>query len=125
MYVQKGCTATVAADRLMPEIDYTGAQGGLLGIAFGSGWAVASALWIAVGGIIWRFFIEPRIKQLEKDRSDDQEHCREEVRVLRDRIKQLETMLMLHGPQQLRQAMQAVASEAHTDIRELRQELKP
>lgn len=108
----------------MPDIDYTGSQGGMMGMAFAAGWALASALWIGVGGIIWRFFIEPRIKQLEKDREADQARCREETKELRDRILQLETMLMLHGPQQLRQAMQAVASEAQLSIHELRQEVK-
>jgi hypothetical protein len=108
----------------MAAVDFTGNQGGLMGMAFGAGWALASALWMAIGGMIWRFFIEPRIKQLEKDRASDQERCREETKELRDRILQLETMLMLHGPQQLRQAMQAVASEAHTDVRELRQVVK-
>jgi hypothetical protein len=109
----------------MPAIDYTGSQGGLMGMAFAAGWALASALWVAVGGIIWRYFIEPRIKQLEKDRETDQARCREETKELRDRILQLETMLMLHGPQQLRQAMQAVASETHTAIHELRSETRP
>ena len=96
-----------------------------MGMAFAGGWAIASALWIMIGGVIWRFFIEPRIKQLEADRSDDQLKGREETDRLHDRIKQLETLLMLHGPQQLRQAMQAVASEAHTAIHELREEMKP
>lgn len=109
----------------MPDIDYTGPQGGLMGMAFAGGWAIASALWIMIGGIIWRYFVEPRIKQLEADRAADQAKCREETKELRDRILQLETMLMLHGPQQLRQAMQAVASETHTAIHELRQEVKP
>jgi hypothetical protein len=108
----------------MPSVDYTGAQGGLLGMAFAGGWALATALWIAVGGVIWRYFVEPRIKQLEKDRETDQLRCREETKELRDRILQLETMLMLHGPQQLRQAMQAVASEAHTEVRELREAVR-
>ncbi|MBO9624179.1 MAG: hypothetical protein J7500_15835 [Sphingomonas sp.] len=109
----------------MHDIDYTGPQGGMMGMAFAGGWAIATALWLAVGGVIWRFFVEPRIKQLEKDRTDDQAKCREETDRLRDRILQLETLLMLHGPQQLRQAMQAVASEARVEIRELREEIKP
>lgn len=97
----------------MPNIDYSGPHGGLLAIAFGAGWMVATALWLAVGGVIWRYFIEPRIKTLEADRQR-----------LEARVGQLETMLMLHGPQELRRAMQAVASEAHTEVHELRRAVK-
>lgn len=93
-------------------------------MAFGAGWAIASALWMGVGGMIWRFFIEPRIKQLETDRASDQARCKEETEKLEHRILQLETMLMLHGPQQLRQAMQAVASEVHGDVRAIKAELE-
>lgn len=107
-------------EEALPPINYAGPEGGFLAMAFGAGWALASALWIAVGGVIWRYFIEPRIKGIEADRERDQERCREETNKLNDRIVQLETMLMLHGPQQLRQAMQAIASESHSDIRELK-----
>ncbi|RIA37464.1 hypothetical protein DFR49_3349 [Hephaestia caeni] len=93
-----------------PELDYTGSQGGLLGMAFAAGWSIATAMWLGMGALIWRLFFEPRIKEL-KGQND----------ALQRRIEQLEVMLMLHGPQQLRQAMQAVTSEIHLDHREERE----
>jgi hypothetical protein len=90
-------------------VDYTGQQGGLMAMAFAAGWAVASALWIGIGGIIWKMFVEPRIRTLESD-----------IESYKRRIDQLETVLLLHGPQQLRQAMQAAISETHIDIEEVK-----
>lgn len=91
------------------QVDYTGQQGGLLAMAFAAGWSVATALWIGVGGFIWKMFVEPRIRTLEGD-----------IEAYKRRIDQLETVLLLHGPAQLRQAMQAAISETHLDIQDVR-----
>lgn len=94
------------ATRVMPDLDYAGPHGGLLGLAFAAGWGVATAMWLMVGGAIWRFFLEPRIKGLEATNAAQAK-----------RIEQLELVLLLHGPPAMRQAMQAVTSELRADLR--------
>lgn len=91
------------------QVDYAGPQGGMLAMAFAAGWAVATALWMAVAGTIWKLFLEPRIKSLEEANDD-----------YKRRIEQLETILMIHPPAATAQRVQAVASEIHVDIAELR-----
>lgn len=86
------------------EVDYTGQQGGLMAMAFAAGWAVATALWLAVGGTIWKMFLEPRIKMLEKT-----------IEGQEARIAQLETILMLHPPQVQAQNTQAAISEIRSN----------
>lgn len=93
--------------------DYTGPTGGLIAGAVITAWAAATAFWVGVGAILWRVFFEPRVKDLK----EQIEREREDNKALQHRIDQLETLLLLHGPQQLRQAMQAVASEIHMDRR--------
>ena len=95
--------------RMPMDVDYTGQQGGLMGMAFAAGWGVATALWVAIGGLIWKMFAEPRIRQLEA-----------EIDGHKQRVNQLETVLLLHGPAQLRQAMQAAISENHVEIDKLK-----
>lgn len=80
-----------------------------MGLAFAAGWSVATALWLAVGGVVWKMFVEPRIRTLEAD-----------IETYRRRIDQLETVLLLYGPAQLRQAMQAAISETHLDIEQVK-----
>lgn len=115
------------------DLDYTGQHGGLLAMAFAGGAIAATAFWMTVAGFIWRVFIEKRISALETQLKDERAQaaaeraaeaaeCEQRVDGLKNRIIQLETMLMLHGPQALRQAMQAVASEAHLAIDEIRQD---
>lgn len=91
------------------QVDYTGQQGGLLAMAFAAGWAVATTLWMAVAGTIWKLFLEPRIKALEAVNDD-----------ARRRIEQLETILMIHPPAVAAQRVQAATSEIHVDIAELK-----
>jgi hypothetical protein len=97
------------------SIDYTGAQGGMLAMAFAGGVTFATTILLAAGAFIWKVFGESRIKELQTAREQDNARCAAETKELRDRILQLETMLMLHGPQALRQAMQAVISEERVD----------
>lgn len=88
------------AEAALPDIDYLGAQGGSLALAFAAGcaacWAFIKAF---VTGPINKSY-EKRIASLE----EQNDRC--EARTL-----QLETLLFFHGPGNLRQAMQSALSE--------------
>jgi hypothetical protein len=88
------------------ELDWMGAEGGRLAAAFATG---CVACWTFLQGFFWRGIrksYEARIKLLE----EHNDQCNQ-------RQLQLETMLWMHGPQQLRQQMQSVVSEAHIEMR--------
>jgi hypothetical protein len=118
-------------ERLMQELG--GANGGAIAGAAMLAWAGATAFWMGVGAVIWRLFFEPRIKAMQKqldeerDRNkeamaEERHRCDEEIQTLRDRVKQLELLLLLHGPQALRQSMQAALSEQHVALDEVRKD---
>jgi hypothetical protein len=105
-------------------MDFTGQFGGMIAAAFIGAWATATAFWFGVGAIIWKLFFNPRLKALEDQLGDERKECDRQLGQMSNRINQLETMLMLHGPQQLRQAMQAVASDNNLAIDEVKRELR-
>jgi len=84
----------------MRDIDYTGSSGGLLALAFGAGWATATTMWLAVAGMVWRFFLEPRISQLQS-----------EVQANREQIMRLETALLIHGSAKVQAFIRATETE--------------
>jgi hypothetical protein len=88
----------------MRDIDYTGSSGGLLALAFGAGWATATTMWLAVAGMVWRFFLEPRITQLQSD-----------LQANREQIMRLETALLIHGSANVRKAIRAPECEPAAD----------
>lgn len=109
----------------MPGIEiFTGATGGMMGLAYGMGAASATAGLLP----LWKKFGENRIEELkaelasvkagretdkreyERLRAEDRAECREETRELRDRIKVLEAFFLQAGGS-LRQATQAAISE--------------
>lgn len=113
------------------RMNFTGEHGGLIATTFIGAWATATAFWFGVGAVIWKLFFNPRLKALEDQLSsertewraameDERRECARQLGDMRDRVKQLEMLLMLHGGPQLRQAMQAVASESHLAIDELK-----
>jgi len=101
-------------------MNFTGEHGGIIATAFIGAWATATAFWFGVGGIIWKLFFNPRLKALEEQLQAERRDCERQLNDCRDRIKQLETLLLLHGPQQLRQAMQAVVSEQNVTMDKMR-----
>lgn len=101
----------MGAARAMSELDYFGPDGGRLAMAFGTGWAACFAIMIALGGFVWRFFGKARIEQLEKDRAADNAKCAADLQRERERINDLELLLFMHGPGELRAAMQGAMSE--------------
>ncbi len=95
-------------------------------------WSAATAFWMALGAGIWRLFFEPRLKEMkaslatERTRFDtemaaERKRCDHEMETLRNRVRDLELLLLLHGPQALRQHMQAALSEKEMEIREVRE----
>lgn len=114
-------------------MDFTGQFGGLIASAFIGAWATATAFWFGVGAIIWKLFFNPRLKALEdqltgervkfkEDMAAERVDCDRQLAAMSNRINQLETLLLLHGPQQLRQAMQAVASENHVEMARMKKD---
>ncbi|EQB03928.1 hypothetical protein [Sphingobium sp. HDIP04] len=89
-----------AAGSRVDNIDWLGADGGKLAAAFGAGC-------VATWGFIQMVLIGPLKKQLAELKED----CRQRDERSAQRINQLETLLLLHGPGQLRQQLQAALSE--------------
>jgi hypothetical protein len=79
------------------SIDYTGQHGGQLAMAF---------LWKVLGKAK-----DEQIASLTKTIEKNEERCAETVGALSDRVKQLETLLLLHGPGDLRQDLQRALAE--------------
>lgn len=96
---------------LMP-LDYTGPEGGRLGLAFAAGCA---ATWVFVRNLV----MKPAIKSCNQRCTDLEkaaEWLKEQLALKDARIVQLETVLLTHGTQELRAAMQAVVSETRVSI---------
>lgn len=93
-------------------VDYTGAQGGGLALAFASGCA---STWVFVRNLV----MKPAIKSCSERCSDLEkaaEWLKDQLQLKDSRIAQLETILLTHGTQELRAAMQAVISETRVNI---------
>lgn len=104
-----------------------------LATAIITSWSAATAFWFWVAAIIWKFFFEPRVKELreqladekaarEKDREnwqadlrEERARCERDIATLNARINQLETVLLMHGPQSIRQPLQAAISEVRVE----------
>ncbi|MDH7974659.1 hypothetical protein QH494_20910 [Sphingomonas sp. AR_OL41] len=93
--------------------------GALAGVIMAS-WAAATVFWMGLGATIWRLFSEPRLKDMKAQLDAERRRCDEEVAALRDRVKQLETMLLLHGPAALRQQMKAALTDKERGIPAIR-----
>lgn len=93
------------------DIDWLGASGGQLAIAFGTGCA---ACW----GFIQMAMVGPlkgRVSELKDEIGELKEDCRQRDERSAQRINQLETLLLLHGSGPLRQELQAALSEARLE----------
>jgi hypothetical protein len=88
----------------MIDPDFLGAEGGRIALGFAAGCgATWTFLKAAVSGPVNRAY-ERRITDLEKENT----RCN-------DRVSQLETVLLFHGPGEMRQAMQKSLSEEHIE----------
>lgn len=96
------------------NLDYTGAHGGQLGVAFAAGWAACMALSMALGAFLWKILGQAKDEQiasLTKTIEKNEDRCAETIGALTDRVKQLETLLLLHGPGDLRQDLQRALAD--------------
>lgn len=94
------------------SLDYTGSQGGSHALAFASGCA---ATWVFVRNLV----MKPAIKSCSQrctDLEGDAKWLKAQLSQKDNRIAQLETVLLTHGTQELRAAMQAVISETRVGI---------
>jgi len=95
------------------DIDWLGASGGQLATAFASGC-------VATWGFLQTALVGPlkgRVTELKDEMSALKDECEKRDDRSIQRINQLETLLLLHGPGQLRQELQAVLSEARVEGR--------
>lgn len=92
-------------------IDYTGPEGGRMALSFAAG---CTATWVFVRNLV----MKPAIKSCHQQIADLRElldEYREQRRLDRARISQLETVLLMHGNGELREAMQKVISETRIE----------
>jgi len=94
------------------SIDYSGAQGGGFALAFASGCA---STWVFVRNLV----MKPAVKSCAQRCADLEKAAdwlKEQMIHKDTRIAQLETVLLTHGTQELRAAMQGVLSEVRVNI---------
>jgi hypothetical protein len=83
----------------MNQLDYLGAEGGRLALAFAAGCVATFAFMTAIGSFFWKLLgghRKDRITDLENDLAAERENCRLELSRQSDRIQQLETLFTLH-----------------------------
>lgn len=100
----------------MTDIDWFGADGGRLAVAFGTGAAGCFALIMGFVYIAFRFVTrshEDRLKAAEAGH----EECRRDNEQLKREVELLRNLLLLHGPAQIRKELGSVISELHMDVR--------
>lgn len=98
----------------MLNIDYAGEQGGIAAVAHMAGWAAATLFWATIGKVMWKILGKAKddtIADLKKTIEKNEERCAETIAALSDRVKQLETLLLLHGPGDMRQDLQRALAE--------------
>tara|TARA_B100000678_G_scaffold270231_1_gene257975 strand:+ start:290 stop:661 length:372 start_codon:yes stop_codon:yes gene_type:complete len=112
--------------RAVGHIDYAGPTGGAIAGAAMTAFGVATMFWFGVAATLWRLFFEPRVKELNArleaqevkhaaEMRDERQRCDEQLASMQSRVNQLETVLLMHGPQAMRQAIQAALSEQHVE----------
>lgn len=118
----------------MPPIDFVGPQGGMLAVSFAAGCIFTAALFAWFGQWFWKRFGDARIVALDetikalgaehkREIETERLRCDREIEQLRDRILQLETLLIASGPPALRNAVQAAVSEHRVATDRLEKEL--
>lgn len=103
----------------MGEVDFFGASGGQLAMAFAAGCVATFAFMMAIGSFIWRLVGDARlneIKQVRADLTTEKERCGEMETRLVARIEQLETILLYEAMGNVRQGAQLAVSELRNEI---------
>lgn len=103
------------------SIDYTGAHGGQLAMAFAAGWVACAAICTALGAFLWKILgkaKDEQIASLIKTIEKNEERCAETIDALSNRVQQLETLLLIHSSGPLRQDLQKAISEQRVETTE-------
>lgn len=104
----------------MQELDYTGAQGGMLAMAFAAGAVAAFSFLAVIGKFLWGVVgkaKDDQIARLEKEAEDDRKRCAAMEERLIQRIQQLEGFILAMSPGHLRQDFQRALSEQRMEDR--------
>lgn len=104
----------------MQELDYTGAQGGMLAMAFAAGAMAAFSFLAVIGKFLWGVVgkaKDDQIARLEKEAEDDRRRCAAMEERLIQRIQQLEGFILAMSPGPLRQEIQRALSEQRMEDR--------
>lgn len=108
------------------DVDYLGAEGGRLAMAFAAGCLACFTFMMMVGSFVWKLIGKTRtdrITELEKALEKEQVHCREMEIRLGNRIQQLEAVILFERTGQVAQNAQKAISEVHADMRELKNKI--
>lgn len=100
------------------NIDYTGAHGGQMAVAFGAGWTACAALCAMLGTFLWKILgkaKDEQIASLIKTIEKNEERCAETIDALQRRIAALELILFTHSSGPLRQDLQKAISEQRVE----------
>ncbi|QGP79993.1 hypothetical protein [Sphingobium sp. CAP-1] len=103
------------------SLDYSGADGGRLAMAFGAGCVACFGFCCLVGKLLWDRLTganrdvvtakDDTIAELKKTIEKNEARCAETIVALSTRVQQLETLLLLHGSGPLRNDLQKSISE--------------
>lgn len=99
-------------------MDYTGAHGGQMAMAFAAGCVAATAFWGVIGKFMWSVLgkaKDDRIAELEATIEADRAQCAAMETRLIQRIQQLEGFVMGMAPGDMRQQMQRAISEVRLE----------
>tara|TARA_R110000868_G_scaffold32613_1_gene118688 strand:- start:3057 stop:3419 length:363 start_codon:yes stop_codon:yes gene_type:complete len=103
-------TMTLPVGAPVSELDYLGVDGGRIAAAAGVAAAATFAFLMVFVKIAVRWIIKGYDQQIQLLKTQNVK-CEEDNKELKGRVKQLETLLLMHGPGPLRQELQAAISE--------------
>lgn len=102
----------------MSDVNFFGADGGRLAMAFASGCVATFAFVSAIGGFLWKMIgrsRQDRIEELTKCLDEERARCSAMEDRLVNRIEQLETILMFEMAGNTRQKAQLAIAEIRRD----------
>lgn len=83
----------------MGDLNFLGADGGRLSLAFATGCVATFGFMSMVGGFIWKIIgghRKDRITELETALAEEKKNCHDQMALLTGRITQLETIVTMH-----------------------------
>lgn len=83
-------------------------------MAFAAGWAACFTICAALGAFLWSILGKAKddtIASLTKAMETNEARCAETIGGLSTRVQQLETLLLLHGPGDLKQELSKALAE--------------